>query len=260
MADVNKIRTDTRQTVTKAQIVSGLREMGLGEGALVQVHSSMKSLGYVEGGAEAVVDALLETVGPTGTVMVPTFNHGRAEVFDVRETPSTNGLITETLRKRPNAVRSVHPTHPYAAIGPAAADLMDGHLELRTFDMESPLGRLAHRGGWVLMLGAPLSTNTIAHVGETMSNAPCLGYRQFPRKVKNEHGRVVEAWSDLWRDGKCPIEWDPLYARLRSRHMLRHRRIGSADVYLMKGMDVIQATLELTQELCPTCLIRPRRT
>jgi len=205
------------------------------------------------------VDALLEAVGRTGTVMMPTFNHGRAEVFDINETPSTNGLITETLRKRPNAVRSMHPTHPYAAIGRRAADLMRDHLKVSTFAAECPLGRLARWGGWVLMLGAPLNTNTIAHVGETIAGAHCLGYRQSRRKVKDEKGNIIDAWCYQWRDGKCRIEWDPLYEKLRLRDMLRHGKIGSADVYLMKGMDVIDATVELAKELCTDCPVQPKK-
>ena len=109
------------------------------------------------------------------------------------------------------------------------------------------------------MLGAPLNTNTIAHVAETISEVHCLGFRKFPRKVKDENGNIIDAWSDLWRDGKCRIEWDPLYERLRSRNMLRRGRIGNADVYLMKGMDVIDVTVELTKELCADCPVQPRK-
>src|SRR5262249_38718106 len=125
---------------------------GVEPGALLQVHSSLSSLGYVEGGAETVVDALLEVVGPLGTVMVPTFNHGAAEVYDWRTTPSVNGAVTEAVRKRPEARRSVHPTHPYAAIGPQAEYLVAGHLEVDPFHRRSPLGKLADLGGLVLLL------------------------------------------------------------------------------------------------------------
>ena len=98
--------------IDRGTIVAGLREVGVGEGDLLQVHSSLSSFGYVEGGAKCVVDALLEAVGPSGTVMVPTFNHGRADIFDVATTPSVNGAVTEALRERPEARRSVHPTQP----------------------------------------------------------------------------------------------------------------------------------------------------
>jgi aminoglycoside 3-N-acetyltransferase len=128
-----------RTRVTRTDLVAGLREIGIETGALLQVHSSLSRLGYVEGGAETVVDALLEAVGSEGTVMVPTFNHGGADIFDPRTTPSTNGAVTEALRRRPEARRSLHPTHPYAAIGKHAEELVTGHLEVDTFSRRSPL-------------------------------------------------------------------------------------------------------------------------
>ena len=79
--------------VTTADIVAGLHALGIQEGDLLQVHSSLSALGYVQGGAEAVVDALLQAVGASGTVMVPTFNHGTVAVFDPATSPSVSGAI-----------------------------------------------------------------------------------------------------------------------------------------------------------------------
>src|SRR4028119_13893 len=129
---------------------------------MLQVHSPLGRLGYVEGGAETVVDALREVVGPEGTVMVPTFNHGGADIYDPRTTPSTNGGVTEALRRRPEAHRSLHPTHPYAAIAKHAEEIVAGHLEVDTFSRRSPLGKLADRGGFVLLLGVGMRANTAA--------------------------------------------------------------------------------------------------
>ena len=81
--------------VTGDDIVRGVRQLGVKDGDLLQVHSSLSSFGYVEGGADAVVGALLEAVGSGGTVMVPTFNHGGADIYDPATTPSHNGAITE---------------------------------------------------------------------------------------------------------------------------------------------------------------------
>jgi aminoglycoside 3-N-acetyltransferase len=246
-----------KTVVSPAMIVCGLRELGLCEGELLQVHSSLSAFGYVEGGAEAVVDALLEVVGPSGTVMVPTFNHGRVEVFDVRTTPSYNGAITEALRKRPQAHRSVHPTHPYAAIGPLAEELTREHLGLLTFDRRSPLGKLADMGGKVLLLGVGMDRNTAAHLGETMARVHCLGYRQFPRKILAPDGSVQEAWSVLWRNGPCKIEWAPLESAMRARDMIIDGRIGDAPVHLMKAKDVIDTAFALTRVYCPRCETKP---
>jgi aminoglycoside 3-N-acetyltransferase len=248
-----------RLTVTQADITAGLRSLGLQPGDVVQVHSSLSRLGYVEGGADAVVDAFLEVVGPEGTVMVPTFNHGKADLYDRRTTPSISGAITEALRKRPESRRSIHPTHPYAAIGRHAEHLVAGHLEVDTFDPLSPLGKLAELGGWVLLLGIGMVANTAAHIGEFRARVPCIGFNKWPRQVLGEDGRTVRGWSVIWRNGPCRIEWEPLEERMRSQEMIRYGRIGEGDVRLMKAKDVIDTTYTMTQEepYCPTCPVRP---
>ena len=190
--------------------------------------------------------------------MVPTFNHGAAEVFDVAATPSRNGAVTEALRKRREARRSVHPTHPYAAIGPRAEDLTREHLEVLTFDARSPLGKLADMGGWVLLLGVGMNSNTAAHIGETIARVPCLGFGEFRRKIRASDGSIREAWSDVWRDGPCGIEWDPLEDAMRAQGMIRDAKIGDADAHLMKARDVVETALALTRVHCPGCSTRPK--
>ncbi len=255
-----------RTRVTREDIVAGLREVGLRRGDMVQVHSSLSAFGYVEGGAETVVEALLEVLGPDGTLMVPTFNHmareafdNADEIFDIRTTRSVNGAITEAVRLRPEAHRSLHPTHPYAAIGPRAAWLTSEHLELKTFDERSPLGKLVAEGGKIALLGVGMNANTAAHIAETRANAPCMGYRRNRRLVRLEDGRVIEAWGVLWRGpGKCKVEWQAIEGEMRRRGLIRDTRIGEAHVMLMLGRDMVDVTYELCLQMCPTCPIRPR--
>lgn len=246
--------------VSAADIVSGLRALGLCPGDLVQVHSSLSAFGHVEGGADAVVDALLETVGPAGTVMVPTFNHGSADIFDLRTTPSTNGAITEALRHRPEAFRSLHPTHPTAAIGPLGELLTSEHLHVGTFGLRSPLGKLAAMGGQILLLGVGMNVNTMAHVGEMLYGAPCIADGAWPRRIVDGLGHIVTVYGMYWRDGPCRVEWAPLEQALRERDLIRDGRIGGAQVHLMPAAAVVGATVRLCQQHCPDCPTRPRVT
>lgn len=248
---------DNKPLVTRPDIVAGLRAIGLRPGDLVQVHSSLSAFGYVEGGADAVVDALVDALGPDGTLMVPTFNHGREEIFDPATSPSVNGKVTEVLRTRPEAHRSVHPTHPYAAIGPLAEWLTSEHLEIGTFDWECPLGKLIQRDGLILLLGVGMNANTAAHVAEARFGARCLGYREHPRKVLLD-GEVIDAWAVRWRRGKCLVEWDPIEEAMRARGMIREGRIGAADLMLMRARDMYDVTFELCERHCPTCETLPQ--
>jgi aminoglycoside 3-N-acetyltransferase len=243
--------------VTQPDLEAGLRDLGLAAGDLVQVHSSLSAFGHVEGGADTVVDALLAVVGPTGTVMVPTFNHGAADIFDLHTSPSTNGAITEALRRRPEAYRSLHPTHPTAAIGPLAQLLTRGHLAAGTFGLQSPLGKLAAMGGKVLLLGVGMNVNTMAHLGETLYGVPCF-IEGWPRRLVDAQGRVVPAVGLYWRNGPCRVEWEALEQALRARDLIRDGRTGNAKTHLMSGAEVLGATVRLCQEFCPTCPTRPR--
>src|SRR5512140_222691 len=89
--------------VTQADIESGLRQLGLGRGDVVIVHSSLASMGRVEGGVDALLHAFLEVLGPEGTLVVPVFG-------DL-------GVLTKAVANHPAAVKSIHPLADVAAIG-----------------------------------------------------------------------------------------------------------------------------------------------
>ena len=169
--------------VTKDSILQGLRQVGIATGDIVFVHASLSAFGHVAGGADAVVDALLETVGDSGTVAVPTFTwssfHQAATVtFDTVNTPSEGmGLVAETLRQRPQAMRSRHVCHSVAAIGPHAEAIMaDG---VHPFWNGSSLQQLCSLDSWCLMLGVTFDACTLLHAVEELMQVPYRYYRDF---------------------------------------------------------------------------------
>ena len=105
---------------TQDNLLNSFMRIPLTPPRVIMVHSSYKSLGNVEGGAEAVIDALLEWVGPDGTVLFPNFNFDswtENHYYDVIETPSRMGIIGELARLRPEAVRTPHPIYSFAVMG-----------------------------------------------------------------------------------------------------------------------------------------------
>ncbi len=131
-----------------------------------------------------------------------------------------------------------------------------GNLEVGTFDPKSPLGKLCERGGWVVLLGVDMGASTCIHVGQATAKAHCLGYGRERSFIRLD-GEVREVRSTLWRDGRCPIETRPVETRMRARNLIRDGQVGSAEVHLMRGRDVIAVTVELCAELCPTCPVQP---
>ena len=114
----------------KEDIINSLREAGIADGDIVLVHSSFKSLGHIEGGAETVISAFEEVIGKEGTLVFPTFV--QKDFLNAYETwhidkESDTGYLTNYFRKRSGSVRSDHPTHSVAASGRDAVWLTETH-------------------------------------------------------------------------------------------------------------------------------------
>lgn len=160
-------------------ITAGVRQTGVRPGDCVLVHSSLASLGYVPGGAETVIEALVGAVSPGGTVLFPTFTGSKAlsatnpPVFRPHQDPCWTGLIPETARKDPRAIRSLGPTHSVCAIGENAEQMTAGHEGCATpCGVNSPFHKLQQAGGKVLFIGTDLSCCTLFHHVEELAGAP----------------------------------------------------------------------------------------
>jgi aminoglycoside 3-N-acetyltransferase len=225
--------------VTRDDIIDGLRAVGLTPGATVMVHSSLSAFGYVAGGEQAVVDALLAVVGPRGLAVVPTHTWGtvnaRQPVFHVQLSPSIVGRITEAFRRRPGAVRSRHPTHSVAAIGAEAAAFVDGHEAGNTpCAPDSPYGRLVQARGWVLLLGVDLSRLTLMHAFEEWAPVPWLFDRMETLYTILEDGRALTVPSQRHTgDPACQRDFPALEPLLQARGLICYGTIGAATVRLI---------------------------
>lgn len=257
IGDVTCVRP--AEALTRRGLESAFRRLGVRRGMDLMVHSSLSSLGPIIGGAETVIDALLAVLGSRGTLMMPSFNHGLARVYDVRTTPTINGVIPDAFWRRPGVCRSIYPTHPIAALGPKARRWTAGHLETLCWGPQSPLGRLIHEGGYILLLGVNHHANTAYHVAETSMPAPCLGQFERPSLILDHAGRALPVRSMQFRAGRCPVSPDDLDRALDRRGLQRRGKVGAATCILVRGLDVFHAHRKLLAPHCPTCPIRPRK-
>lgn len=180
---------EERPTITKSDIVAGLHRLGISSGDVVFAHSSLSAFGWVEGGADAVIGALLDAVGSEGTVVLPAFTWNKYHaitkpaVFDLVREPvkAEVGIIPETFRQRPGALRSMHLCHSVSAIGQRAPDVMgDG---VKSFGVGSTFDHLETLDAWYLLLGAPMSACTALHHVEDLMQVPYRYYRNFQGSV-----------------------------------------------------------------------------
>ena len=249
---------DPAQMIGRRELVRDLRRLGVAPGMDLMVHSSLAAIGLVEGGAETVVDALLQAVGKRGTLLVPSFNHRAATVFNRLTTPTTNGAIPDALWRRPQAERSMHPTHAVAAIGPRASDYCHRHLEAGIWAPESPIGKLVHGGGYILALGTTHDTSTAYHVAELSVPCGCIESFALKDRIVREDGTVDEVLGLAFRNGPCPVPTHKLDSTLDRRKLQRRGKVGQADCELVKARDLWQVRREHLRRVCPTCTVKPQ--
>lgn len=158
-------------------LLSGLKALGIKNGDKLLVHSSFKSLGYVEGGIETFITALKNAVGENGTLMMPTFTFDNVNtenpVFDIKSTPSCVGKVPEVFRHGNGVVRSLHPTHSLAVWGKDKEYYIKDHYnDTNCLDINSPIFKLKENGGKILLVGCGLKKNTILHGLEIHCKVP----------------------------------------------------------------------------------------
>lgn len=239
--------------MTKERIVEDLRRLGLRRGDVVVFHSSLKSIGYVEGGADTVIDASLEAVGPEGTVMVPTFTFSFAGAgsmpFHPAKTPSRVGLITDVFWRRPDARRSRHPTHSVAAIGRYAEYLTAGHENTSAFSKHGPWGKLVELNGYVMLLGVGFNVCSFFHAVEDRLELPYYDI-SMEALVEDDYGRVSrvklekspEGHRDFYvepkRDSKVKLE-------LMKTGIVKTGFVGEASVVIVRSRELLAALYEI---------------
>ncbi|HUT35379.1 MAG TPA: AAC(3) family N-acetyltransferase [Planctomycetota bacterium] len=242
--------------VTKDDIKTGLAELGLKEGDAVLVHSDLRMLGLARElvklpncGADMVIDAFLETVGPDGLVAVPaltaTFAPSMPDgpvglVFDPDTTPSRVGSVTNVFLARPERKRSRHPTHSLAAIGARAEEYVADHEKGSTFDRASPYGKNFDWDAWICFFGTGNRTNTTLHVVEDWMGLPYMAVSRA--LVKGPDGQPLEV-----EVTKSPKGYRNFYKKnsraakvLDGAGIMRRAKIGEAEIGLMRCRDCMR--------------------
>lgn len=263
-----KVRSEIEQQAknnegwTKTDLKDQLQSFGIKEGDTILVHSSMSKIGFVEGGPKTIVDALLETVGPNGHILMPNSPNARFQLdyiqeihyFDVLNDKSKLGAISEYFRNHENAVRSWHPTEPVSCIGPDTEFFVGMHFnQITPYNENSPFYKVAERNGKILMIGVTLdNAGTNLHTLEDAIEDfkyPVYHPTVFETKIvdpKGEEHRVTTKVHDpIWsKKRKC----DGLIPLFEERNVLEFVKFGNASTLLLDARKMLDVMIEEYKE------------
>jgi len=243
---------------TRESLAAEFRTLGIAPGDVLLVHSSYRSLGFVVGGPQAVVEALLDAVGPDGTVVVPAHTPDNSDPaswqhppvppawweairheapgFDPRRTPAGRhmGRLAELVRTWPGALRSDHPQVSFAAVGARAIEITRDHELSDGLGDRSPLGAVYRLGGRILLLGCGHDNNTSLHLAESrLPGAPRHTTGSSIRRAGKGHWTT---WSEVDVDS---FDFASLGAAFDATGAVVTGKAGAATARLMSQRDAV---------------------
>ena len=242
---------------TKESLMKQLEQLGIDPHGTLLVHSSMKSIGDVEGRADTVLDALSEYM-QEGLLVLPTHTWSYINAdnpkFYVNDSPSCVGILTELFRKRPHVFRSYHPTHSVAAFGRDAKMFVQGDERFDTpCHRGSAWGRLLDRKAAIVLIGVDLRRNTFIHGIEE--------WNDIPGRLTDSHEPLVTVLEDgteiaVPSRRHCGLSWSMHFWKvdglLEQYGVMKKGSFGDAEVRLCdagKTNEIISELLQLNPDL-----------
>lgn len=254
---------------TQAQLVEDLTNLGLREGASVLAHTSLRAIGKIEGGAETLLNAFLQVLGPTGTLLVPTFNYDHDDPAQAQNADTSpedlermrslvpacdasaptatarwTGVFPDVVRQHREALQSAHPVLSFAAIGANAAFLTQNAPFHYPLGSSSPLARLHQLDGYVLLMGVTHTVNASIHLGEVWAEVP---YVHRLRRLKTEAEPGADEWVTMKGSPECSEGFAKIEPLLRNCRVLWNGYIGNAASQLMQQRAVVSMAIALLQ-------------
>jgi aminoglycoside 3-N-acetyltransferase len=238
--------------ISRETLVGQLRALGLPAGAVVVVHTSFKKVGPVEGGPVGLIAALREAIGGGGTLVMPAMSDDDDVPFVLATTPCRGmGVVADTFRTLPEVRRSDNPAS-FAAVGPLAEAITAPHPLSPPHGIDSPVGRAAALGGYVLLLGVGHSEDTTMHLAEAIARVP---YRVRKSCVVNERGAAVSV--EYEETDHCCQGFSRIDGWLRARSSQREGTVGNAEARLIVAAEIVRVAVgELIADPC--AFLHPR--
>ncbi len=238
---------------TKHDLNEQLHSLGIKHTDSLLVHSSMKAIGQVEGGADAVLDVFIEYLSPRGNIIMPTHTweqiNDEYNIFDPLTEPSCVGLLSEMFRKRQGVLRSLHPTHSVGVMGVKAEWLVANEREVDTpCPRNGCWGKLLDLNAKILFLGASPKCNTFIHGVEEWLNVPDrIADSYSDMKIRLPESR--ELYDRPMRRHKCSTgdvskNYDRIVPYLDAHGLITRGKFGDANCIVMDTPYLTKVVME----------------
>ena len=250
--------------ITKEDIKNVFTELGIFKGQTLIVHTSLGSIGYVCGGAQTVIEALIETVGNEGTIMMPTQSWKNLDpedgvhwtvpeeywqvirdnwpAYDKKITPTnTMGAVAEMFRSWQGTLRSDHPARSVAAWGKNAEYLVSDHDLSNIFGEGSPIGKLYDLDGYILLIGVDHDKNTSIHLADVRAEYPGKHNVVEHSAVMENGRRVWKEYETLYVDGE---DFTDIGAAFEELGNVKKASLGNAELRLMKQRELVDFAVQ----------------
>ncbi len=260
----HRIVAATPEPRTRDGLIRDLQQLGVKPGETLLVHCALSTLGWVSGGAEAVVRALLDAITETGTLVMPSQSsqlsdpvHWQAPAvpdswieiiretlpaFDPLTTPTRDmGAVAELFRTWPGARRSLHPTCSFSALGPSAETIIARQPLAEPFGKDGPLGHLYRSAARILLLGADFDTCTAFHLAEHMA------WPSLPR-IAEGSPLIVDGqrrWVNFDIASGDADRFPKIGKELMLQGLVQTGVVGSATCHLMSMPAVVDAAVRI---------------
>lgn len=263
------------QPFSKEDLITDFQSIGITNGMNLMIHSSLSKIGWVIGGAQTVVSALIETVGENGTIVMPAATPNclhpshwekvevpknwipkiveHLPVFDKAVTPTTMGAIPETFRNWPQTLRSNHPINSVCARGSLAQGITALHSLEMSEGENTPYEKVYALDFNILLIGVRFNRCTMLHFAESKSNNKRITTSIYP--VFERDKKVWIEVRDMGNDNSTHFpEIEELYSR---KGELRQGKIGEADSMLVSARKIVDFATNYFNNV--TCLASGHR-
>lgn len=239
---------------TKTDLIKYISSLGIKPEDTLLIHSSMKSIGNVENGADTVLDAFIEYMKP-GLLIFPT--HTWEQINDECQTfiPLTDhscvGILSNLFLKRPGVVRSWHPTHSVAALGKDAIAYTKGEEKWDTpCSRGGCWGKLYDRKAKILFLGCSMKRNTFLHGVEEWNHIPMRLTDIYQNlKIITPDGREINrpSYRHYSPVGDISANYDKMEAPFIYKGIAKKGLIGDAVSILCDAVEMADLTTSFLQ-------------